>query len=471
MKTAYQAEAVLNLTTLKETKRWFKHGLLDAGQFAKIRVAYQTPLYHPNLLIRLLLFVATVLALSGVTGLFFLFLGEMGETALYTAAVVYGVDSFYALEKLFIKNNHYKSGVTEAVMYHACGFIIGGFFDFNPGVILIVSCLVFCFAAIRYLDLVCTLATMLAFAGLLFYQCYQGGGVFRQIIPFVFIIVFSIFYLVIRQLGKNSGVRLWRNNLMVVETICLLLIYLGGNYLVVRELSIALMGLVLDQGQDIPFAFLFYALTAVIPLGFLYLGIRNKNRVVLRVSLIVLAASVFTFKYYYNMGHPEITLTIAGAVLVLISITLFHYLRIMRNGFTRENLLTEKWGAGNLEGFIDPIGGLLVKLGDFLLEALLVDRPYLLQQHHGVPVELGPQGWNLDVSRELGFVELRSYCGHYRRRAVVVSHIILDDEHWSHPALLRPGDGVQVGEVYIASLDAQAYTTSGAGSTQLETFT
>jgi len=84
----------------------------------------------------------------------------------------------------------------------------------------------------------------------------------------------------------------------------------------------------------------------------LFFGIRNKNAVLLRVSLIVIAASAFTFKYYFSLGHPEITLTAAGAVLLLVTIALMNYLKVSRGGFTRENLLSEKWGAMNVEAFV-----------------------------------------------------------------------------------------------------------------------
>ena len=72
----------------------------------------------------------------------------------------------------------------------------------------------------------------------------------------------------------------------------------------------------------------------------------------LRVSLVVLAFSVFTFKYYFSLGHPEITFTLAGTILLSITILLLNYLKIIRNGFTRENILAEKWANLNAEGFI-----------------------------------------------------------------------------------------------------------------------
>jgi uncharacterized membrane protein YgcG len=70
------------------------------------------------------------------------------------------------------------------------------------------------------------------------------------------------------------------------------------------------------------------------------------------VSLLVLAFSVFTFKYYYSLGHTEITLTGAGIILVGIAILLMRYLKTIRAGFTRENLMASKWGAMNVEALL-----------------------------------------------------------------------------------------------------------------------
>ncbi|MEJ0054568.1 MAG: hypothetical protein WDN75_02360 [Bacteroidota bacterium] len=299
---------------------------------------------------------ATLLALSGVTGFFGLIFADGGETVLSIAALLYGIVSFITLEKLFIQtSNHYKSGLTEALMYHACAFTIGGIAgltDFNLHLLIWLCLTVLTFAAIRYLDLLCTVGATLSFAYVIFYEFYDIGGIFQHIIPFVFIIVFTPLYLFAKKLKQRSVLRTWRNNLLIVEAASLLFIYLGGNYLVVRELSVNLMNLTIEEGQDIPFAIIFYALTVIIPVTYLYAGIKRKDVVLLRVSLIVLALSVFTFKYYYNFGHPEITITFAGAILLLISIGLLNYLKTDRNGFTRENLLSEKWAGANVEAFI-----------------------------------------------------------------------------------------------------------------------
>jgi uncharacterized membrane protein YgcG len=354
---------------IKEGKRWAKHNFITTDQLAQINEVYKTPFYHPNFIIRILLFVAILLALSGATGLFFVVVSDSGETGISIASILYGLISFVVLEKAFIANNHFKSGLTEAIMYHACGFTIGGvggLVDFDsPQIMLITSLLVFAFAGWRYLDLLTTVCAVLSFAGILFYNFYQAGGILQQIIPFVFIIAFGVLYWRIKKLKESEKYELWTNNLIVVEVISLLFIYAAGNYLVVRELSVNLMNLELQEGDNIPFAFIFYLLTVAIPVGFLVAGIKNKDIVLLRVSLLVLAFSVFTFKHYYIPGYTEIILTFAGGFLIGISIILMRYLKVMRNGFTGDNLLSERWADMNVEAFIisQTMGGNIAHSG------------------------------------------------------------------------------------------------------------
>lgn len=356
MKSAYNQEWVYNLEVIKSAKQWARHNFISNEQKLAIEEAYKVAFYHPNLIIRLLLFVATLIAISGVTGLLALMVADAGQVGISILCVLYGIASFVILEKIFITKNHFKSGVTEAINYHACGFMLGGiagFVDFeNMQVILLMCLLVFTFAAIRYLDLVTTVLAMASLAALVFYNCFEAGGLFKQIIPFIFILVFSVIYFVTKKLQQHVELNVWHYNLLIIESICLILIYLSGNYLVVRELSVNLMDLSLEMGEDIPFAYLFYFLTVSIPLSYLYFGITRKDLVLLRVSLLVFAFSVFTFKYYFIQEHLEITLTLAGIILTGLTILLMRYLKEMRAGFTRENLMTSKWAAMNVEAIL-----------------------------------------------------------------------------------------------------------------------
>lgn len=363
MRSAYNETWLRNLHFVKESKRWLKSGYINVEQAAAISAAYPSHFYHPNVMIRLLLFIATLIAIGGVTGLLGLMVAESGESTLSFLVLFYGIISFVFLDKFFLRNaNHYKSGVSEAILYHALSFTIGGLgwiMEMEVVPFTLACLMVFAFAAYRYLDLISTACAMLALAYLVFYLFYQAGGIWQQIIPIVFIILFTPLYFVIARTKKNPKLELWEDCLIVLECLALLLIYAAGNYLVVRELSIELMELAIEEGQDIPLAFVFYALTVLIPAVYLYVGIRQKDLVLLRVSLFAFAFSVFTFKYYYSTGHHETTFTASGAFLLMVSIWLLRYLKTPRNGFTRENVMTEKWAGSNLQAFVisQTLGG------------------------------------------------------------------------------------------------------------------
>jgi uncharacterized membrane protein YgcG len=370
MRSAYNETWLHNLEVIKETKRWLNAKFIEKVQFNVIAEAHTSSFYHPNFIIRILIFIATLIGLSGVTGLFALMILDTNQTIISIGCLIYGIGSFVFVDQAIIKNSkHYKSGLTEALIYHACGFIIGGFaglVDFSTVPVLLFSLVILSFAAYRYLDLVTTIAAFFTLAYLIFFQLYDFGDIFQQIIPFAFILVFVPIYLLSKRWKSKDHLAIWNNNLVIIESLSLLMIYLAGNYLVVRELSVNLMGSPLAEGEDIPFEFLFYGLTVLIPIAYLYVGINNKDIVILRTSLFVLAFSVFTFKFYYGFGHPEITLTISGITLLSITLFLFNYLKTIRNGFTREHLISEKWTSMNAEAFIisQTLGGNQVKVDD-----------------------------------------------------------------------------------------------------------
>lgn len=364
MKSAYNEIWLHNLQLAKETKQWCRQGLIDQQQFTTINDEYKSGFYHPNIIIRILLFIASLIALSGITGLLILLVADKSnETIISTLSLIYGVVSFTILEKIFISSNHhYKSGVTEALLYHSIGFTIGGvagLTGFNERVVIVACFLVFSLAAIRYLDLISTAAALCALAYFVFFEMYNADGVARQLIPVTFIVLFTPLYFLFKKMKQYKKNDAWLNCLILSESLSLLIIYAAGNYFVVRELTVNMMGLEIRPGEDIPFALLFYFLTVIIPAGYLYAGIKFKDVILLRVSLVALSFSVFTFKYYYSTGHPEITLTAAGIILLAISIYLFRYLKTPKNGFTRENILTEKWANTHAEAFIisQTLGG------------------------------------------------------------------------------------------------------------------
>lgn len=361
--SAYNTEWLKNLQVVKETKTWMNADVITKEQFDTISSQYPSSFFHPNIMIRILLFIATLIALSGVTGLLALIISDVDEDSFPFLTTLYGGISFIFLDRIFIrKMNHYKSGVTEALIYHATGFVVAGvawFLEMSPGISLAFSAIFCALVAYRYHDLILTAVAIMCFCSFVFYELYEIGDIGQQIIPVAFIIIFSGAYFLVRKIKSRKNAFLWEDCLILFEAISLIIIYAAGNYFVVRELSVSMLDLYLEEGQDIPLAFLFYALTVIIPVVYLYVAIRKRDIVLLRVSLAVLAFSVFTFKYYFSLGHPEITLTSAGAVLIIVALLVSRYLRTPRDGFTREKVLSEKWAESNPEAFVisQTLGG------------------------------------------------------------------------------------------------------------------
>jgi hypothetical protein len=355
MKFAYNPDWLNNLFLVKEAKQWMISGLISKEKYATIAVHHPSPFYHPNLIIRILLLVATLIVLGAITGLLVLMFSN-AEEILSFLSLLYGLGSMLVLDRVFIASkNHYKSGITEAILYHSVLFIMLGFVQFFEGspapYAVVLTCLL-AFTAFRYLDLISTIGSLCSLAWLVFYWLSQAGGAMQQVIPIVFIILFTPLYFGFKRLKKRPVYEPWQNCLTAAEAVCLLFIYAAGNYFVVRELSIEMMSLDLQEGQDIPLAFVFYGLTVIIPILYLYFGLKNKDLVLIRVSLAVLAFSVFTFKYYFSLGHHEITLTVSGIILLAIAVSLLRWLKVPQFGYTRENILNEKWANSNAQAFI-----------------------------------------------------------------------------------------------------------------------
>jgi uncharacterized membrane protein YgcG len=350
MKHAYSSSSLQNLYFIKEIKRWKQANVIDAAQSEAAIKLSPSDFYHPNIFIRVLLFIATLVGLGGLTGMFALMFNDIKEEEIAGFLfLIYGFASFVFVELIVIKNlKHFKSGVTEALVYHAGGFTGLGiilFFDAGLTSGLIVSLLVCSFIAFRYLDLINTFIAFLILLYLVFNVIDDYFSTITSLLPFIYFGLSLVLYLFVKYLQRLKTAFEFQYVLWLSESLSLISLYASVNYLVVREFSIALLGLPLQPGDDIPFAWLFYCLTILIPILYLFFGLKKKDTVMYRISLLVLAFTVFTFKYYYSFNKPEITLTISGIILITSGLFLFRWLRQPKYGFTTEELLKENWNG------------------------------------------------------------------------------------------------------------------------------
>jgi hypothetical protein len=360
---AYDMEELEKKKVLSEAENLYKSKLLNEEQRQKIRDEFVSKLYTPSIFMRMLLFIFSLIGMISIVGPIALMMENAEESAYQIMSLLLGISLLFFTEWILIKKkSHYNSGITEAGIYSGLSFIAIGLLISDPDSMLVyltVGLILSVFAAIRYLNLLALVLTIGFLSWILLEIMTEIGGMVQSLMPFIFMAIFGFMYFSCIKLQAKLKNVIFDNQLVILKTMALILFYIAGNYFVVRESSIKLMELSLSEHEDIPFAFVFYIFTAIVPIGYIYRGISKKSILLIRVGLLTITLSAVTFKYYFSLGHPVLTITLAGALLIVVALFFFNYLKQVRAGYTRELLLCDKWNSQDLTAIIasQTLGG------------------------------------------------------------------------------------------------------------------
>ena len=340
--------------------RWQRRGLLTTAQRAAIEAAYPVDYYRPGNWLRLGLFVGTLLAVGSVVSGMLLPLLEGVGVFVYALLVMAGATTL--LELLIRSPRHYRSGVDNALLYTALiawqafwVLLVSKLFPGYPVtlpqlvVALLPSLLMQLLAVLRYADPVVA-ATAFGTALVLLGQGLLLSSLGQLLLPFAVMLAAGLLLLALRQLPARADYWYYRAASGTLRTLALATLYLAGNYLVVREGHAAL----LPEGgptTEIPLAPLFWALTGLVPLLYLWLGLRRHDRLLLWLGLLTLAFALYTVRYYHSVLPPAVAATLAGVLLTGGALGALRYLRRPRHGLTAE-ADDEVRPPLNLESFI-----------------------------------------------------------------------------------------------------------------------
>ena len=363
---AYNPAWAQHDTVLAAANRWHKLKLVQPLQLEKITAAYPLDYYRPHFLVRIALFVLTLIGSGIIT--FYLTLATEGEFVI--SSLLAGTANLFALEGFIKSNRLYRSGPDNALLYIALGCFVFLLF-YTTGKVapepyhdnfslaspylalaLLPTLALLLLATIRYADRPVAVVSYLAFL-LLLANCLLQFSVGRLIMPFVLMLASVAAYQLVRRLAMRPDHLYYQHCLSLLKALTLVTFYLGGNYLVVREGNAALSEMSISK--QIPLAWLFYFYTAGIPLIYIVVGLRRADRIWLLVGLASLAFSVYTLRYYRSLLPPEIAATLVGAGLVLFVVWVLRYLRTPRHGLSAQldEAGTDKaYSALNLESLI-----------------------------------------------------------------------------------------------------------------------
>lgn len=343
----------------KTAKKWLKQGFLSKDQSSQIEKTYPQEYYDPNIFLKIGLFVFTILAASVSVSLMSLFLYWIYENHLNAGVIIQSllVGSVFVLllESLIKSRQLYHSGVDNALIYMALGSFCATIYFFfeklNPPTWLFLMLFIplFVVATIRYAEaVVCTLTYFLILGIFVTIALESFWG--KTLLPFIMMIVSTGMYFIVKKLSTRKDYLYYETCLTILKTLSLFTFYLGGNYLIVREGNALINNLYLSISPQVAFAPLFYFFTAIIPLAYIFFGLRSRDRLILILGLITLGFSIFTYRFYFSIIPIGIALTVGGILLITLSGGLIQYLKTEKNGFTYQ--ADDEFEGFNLEALL-----------------------------------------------------------------------------------------------------------------------
>lgn len=332
---AYNKEKLGNGLLVSEAKELYKMKFISKAQLAEI--ATQLPLLQSNgnLLVRIGFFLLGCFLFSSVMGSIMLLFAPLMDNNYKAMVYFYALIGLVGAEWLAAKNYH-KHGLDDAFVLSMQGAFYGAvglsLEDSLPVFIMMVVIGLVC--CIRYVHTLSALISCIGLVGLLFDLITEQQLMDTIFLPFVGFLLAVGIYVVYRKLHSNPKCYLYGNALRVTKVFGLVLGYFSLNYMVVRELSQSLMGITVEEGTDIPLAFLFYGFTFLVPLFYIGCSVFTKDRMMLIVGILTLGYSFFTIRYYHQLLPLEIALLLGGLVLFAVVFAAISILKHKETGVT-----------------------------------------------------------------------------------------------------------------------------------------
>jgi hypothetical protein len=348
-------------------RSWRRAGVIDDAALAAAESAFPDDRVRAGPAFRVLLFLFTVIAVSGVLGFLAMVLGGHGEGLAGLAAVA-GV-ALLALTELQVGSLRRRQGGTEA----ATSLL---------GIGLLLAAAAWLLLEARSMDAaagvpaLCALAAALAGAAAWRwgYPLYAALGTAAAFVALAHLPAGRAAWIALALAAAPALLRLSESPRLPrahrSSAMAVLLVALGGLYLAVHVGSWderlveriggrdpgpappAWLSPPLSPHGSVPW-WLAMAATALVPVLVLAAGLRRRRLPLLLAGTVAAVASLATFQHYLRLGPAWLVLTGAGALWIAAVLGLWRYLESgpagERGGFTAAPLLTDARRQAALE--------------------------------------------------------------------------------------------------------------------------
>lgn len=352
---AYDENKLTNIALLEETDTFLNAGFITQEQAECIK--NNSPVFksHNNLLLRLAFFILGSLLYASICGTISIIGMQIGESYFHFCFYLFAIIGWAGTE--FLARENYKNyGIDDAFILGSLlnlGIAIGFNSDQFEVIISILLAIASFLLYKRFMHHISLLIFCLATSATFFYTLLELGTIGKTILPFATLLLGTTFYFFTKRKLTRLEIIFYHKGLILANSFCLFLIYLSCNYFVVRELSAALLGTQVEPNQDIPFSLFFYTFTVSIPIIYLILALKTKDRILLWIAVLCVALSIFTIRYYYSVFPIEIAITLGGFLLFIIAYFSIQKLKNKTSGITFEvDKLTHKKDLINAEALV-----------------------------------------------------------------------------------------------------------------------
>ena len=334
----YNKTWLANMRLQAVIKKDLLRGYITANEFKSITEKYPVGFYTPNLFVRVGLIILTFIIVSFTDGLISLVFAATGAVETFGWFFFLGLINYIALELIVKNNNHFRSGVDDALLFisgclFATGFVMLLFrlnYTMNYIVLAGIIFLLCLYLSIRFADMLTSVLCCISFFAFIFFGWVRVIPAGLATAPFVMMMVSGGVYWLSRINSKKGKFINYDNCFVIIQIVSLLTLYAAGNYYVIQTLSSEMAA----QTGPVPFAALFWTWTILLPFVYIASGIQKKDVVLLRTGLLLITAAALTFRNYYHVLPVDVTLTIIGAVILGIVYTIMKYLKTPKHGFT-----------------------------------------------------------------------------------------------------------------------------------------
>ncbi|KAF2082194.1 hypothetical protein [Flavobacterium sharifuzzamanii] len=332
----YNKQLLDNEVLTDETDALYKGGFISKEQKKFIEKELPVLKSQNNILVRLGFFLLGCLLYGSICGAISLFGLSAENTFFKICCYIFAAVGFAGVE--FLANQEYHNhGLDDAFILNALlclGVAVGITTEGYEMVIAFFVAVGALFMFLRYLHVLSMLVFCLSATAFLFFGMFEFGDIGKAILPFVAMVFAGGFYFLTKKMMNCLSESYYYNGLLLANSFCLVLFYLSCNYLVVRELSAELLGTEVKPGTDIPFAYFFYAFTFVVPVLYLVQALKTKDRIMLWLSFLAIAFSIYTIRFYHSVLPIEVALTLGGVVLFAIAYFSIKKLKEKESGLT-----------------------------------------------------------------------------------------------------------------------------------------